>query len=118
MFNKVPNGCSGTVYDLKWSWHWSLSSGWKYHYGDYCGDATANDDVVPMPVMDRPVFEIDISPMTAMTMLLVAVAFMALTVLVCCRSKSLRKKAVYKMVDLTDLESENEMEVRPMNRVK
>ena len=77
-----------------------------------------NDDVEPMPVMDRPVFDIDISPMTAMTMLLVAVIFMALTILVCCRAKFLRKKAVYKMVDLTDLESENEMEVRPMNRVK
>ena len=128
VLNARPLGCTGTV-NVEWhgsGWWWN----WKLDIGDYCGDAAfmqpmlahpfPSNDEAAMPVMDRPVFEFDISPMTAMIMLLVAVILMALTILVCCRSVSLRKgkKAVYKMVDLTDLESENEMEVRPMNRVK
>jgi len=92
--NLVPKGCQGInrIGFGKW---------WKLHIGDYCGSQALNGDVVPVvarPVMDRPLFKIEISPMAAMAILLVAMGVMATIVMVCCRGIAVRKKAAYKVV--------------------
>jgi len=92
--NLVPKGCQGINRIGFGRW-------WKLHIGDYCGSQALNGDVVPVvarPVMDRPLFKIEISPMAAMAILLVAMGVMATIVMVCCRGIAVRKKAAYKVV--------------------